>query len=128
MFAIKKESDNTIWYSSYHPDLCNIQIPWAAISTDLDKILLHPIDQYKRDRDKVSGISRFYILEMLRRGAKKREEFNNQRTRLIEEQTRQQRIDKENLSKTLQLRTRNVASRQRKRGFSMNDFFLQLQQ
>ncbi|SEB27665.1 hypothetical protein [Paenibacillus sp. 276b] len=110
MFAIKKESDNTTWYSSYHPELCDIQIPWVAVSADLDQILLHPIDQYKRDRDKISGINRFYILEMLRRGTKKREELNNQRRKLVEEQTRQQRIDRENLSKTLQLRTRNLPS------------------
>ncbi|OMF66934.1 hypothetical protein [Paenibacillus glucanolyticus] len=105
LYAIKKEANGTMWYSSYHPEYCDICGPWLPVKTDLEHLILHPIDEYKYHGGKISGVNRFYISEMLRRGKQRNEQLQIERLKLAY-QKEQQELKKERFSKSNQFRSR----------------------
>ncbi|KGP81946.1 MULTISPECIES: hypothetical protein [Paenibacillus] len=105
LYAIKKEENGSFWYSSYHPDYGDICGPWLPVMTDLEQLMLHPIDEYKYNGEKISGVNRFYILEMLRRGEQKKEQLRLERLKLAAAQKEQEQ-KRERSTKSNQFRTR----------------------
>lgn len=68
-YAIKKESNGTLWYAKYHYDKEDIIGSWAEIKGVINSDKIKLIPKFKRSSDGlIKGLNRVYLYEIFRQG------------------------------------------------------------